>query len=109
MTVKDFAQKSNFGILCMPSPDKEIDGVYIGDLLSWVMGKAESGNIWITIMSNVNIIAVAALTDVSCIVLSENVSIDEDVLKVAESKGINVLHTTLSSYEASIKIFGIIR
>ena len=56
MTIQDFAKQLDFKVLCMPEPEREIDGVYIGDLLSWVMGKAESGNIWITIMSNINIL-----------------------------------------------------
>ena len=53
MTVEYFAKELGLGTLCMPSPDREIDGAYIGDLLSWVMGKASQGNVWITIMSNI--------------------------------------------------------
>lgn len=108
MTTQDFAKQLGFKVLCMPEPDREIDGVYIGDLLSWVMGKAQSGNVWITIMSNINIVAVASLTDVSLILLSENVEPDADALNTARQKGINILSTDLSSYEAATKIAGII-
>ena len=108
MTTQDFAKQLGFKVLCMPDPDREIDGVYIGDLLSWVMGKAQSGNVWITIMSNINIVAVASLTDVSLILLSENVEPDADALNTARQKGINILSTDLSSYEAATKIAGII-
>ncbi len=103
MTVKEFAEKSNFEVVCMPSPDKRTDGAYVGDLLSWVMGKAESGNVWITIMSNINIVAVASLADVSCILLAEDVTPDKDALAAANDKGINILKTSLSSYEAAVK------
>ena len=106
MTIQNFAQQLGFKTLCMPEPEREIDGVYIGDLLSWVMGKAKSGNIWITIMSNMNIVAVASLTDVSAILLTENVDPDADALKTAEVKGINILSTPLSAYEAAAKIAG---
>lgn len=106
MTIQNFAQQLGFNTLCMPEPEREINGVYIGDLLSWVMGKAESGNVWITIMSNMNIMAVASLTDVSAILLTENVEPDADALKTAEAKGINILSTPLSSYEAAAKIAG---
>ena len=108
MTIKNFAEQLEFKALCMPSPEREIDGVYIGDLLSWVMGKAESGNIWITIMSNVNILAVATLTDASAILLAEGVELDAEVLRTAEEKGINILSTPLSAYEAATKISGVI-
>ena len=80
MTVYQLANACQFNVLCSPDPDREINGAYIGDLLSWVMGKAQSGNVWITIMNNVNIVAVATLTDVSCILLCENVKADESVI-----------------------------
>lgn len=108
MTIQNFAKQFNFKVLCMPEPEREIDGVYIGDLLSWVMGKAESGNVWITIMSNINIVAVASLTDVSTILLSENVEPDVDALRTAEAKGINILSTPLSSYEVAARIAGVL-
>ena len=41
MTVKDFAEKTGFEVVCAPSPERCVGGVYIGDLLSWVMGKAK--------------------------------------------------------------------
>ena len=88
----------------MPSPDKDVNGVYIGDLLSWVMGRAEAGNVWITIMSNINTIAVATLTDASCIILAEDVSPDDTLIKTAISKGVNLLSTHMSAYDMAVKI-----
>ena len=108
MTVEAFAKSTGFKTLCMPCPDRNVDGVYIGDLLSWVMGKAESDNVWITIMSNLNIVAVATLADVSSIVLCEGVLLDDEVLALAESKGINVLSTEAPAYEAAKIISGIL-
>ena len=109
MTVEAFVKSTDFKTVCMPSPEKEIDGAYVGDLLSWVMGKADSGNVWITIMSNINIVAVATLTDASCIVLAEGVMPDQDALKAAEMKGINILSTNLSAYEAVLAVSRIIK
>ncbi len=109
MTVEAFVKATGFDTVCLPCPEKEIDGAYVGDLLSWVMGKADSGNVWITIMSNINIVAVATLTDASCIVLAEGVSPDADALSAAEAKGINILSTPLSSYEAAITASGLIK
>ncbi len=108
MTAETFASKAGFSVICMPEPDKEVNGAYIGDLLSWVMGRASSSNIWITIMSNINIVAVATLSDVSCILLAEGVTLGEDVTELALSKGINILSSPLSAYECAVKISGII-
>lgn len=108
MTVKALAEQLGCKILCMPSPDKEICGTYIGDLLSWVMGNAEQGNVWITIMSNINTVAVATLVDTSCILLAEDVVPDEELLQVATAKGVNILSTPLSTYKAALKLSEII-
>ena len=108
MTVSEFATACQFNILCCPEPDREINGAYIGDLLSWVMGRAQADNVWITIMSNINVVAVASLSDVSCVLLAENVTLDDEVLNTAKTKGINILSTNLAAYDAAIKVSGII-
>ena len=104
MKISDFATKINAEILSMPDPDAEISGGYCGDLLSWVMGRAEEGQVWITIMSNINTVAVASLADVSAILLSENVEIDDSVIAKANEQGINLLRTEMSSFEAAVKL-----
>lgn len=108
MTVYELSQNSQFNVLCLPDPEREINGVYIGDLLSWVMGKAEADNVWITIMSNINVVAVASLSDVSCVLLAEDVALDNEVLNTAKQKGINILSTALSAYDAAVKISGML-
>ena len=108
MTVENFTKLSGFELITMPHPETEIDGAYVGDLLSWVMGKAGEGNLWITIMTNVNIVAVAMLREISAIILAENVEIDGEVIEAAKLKGINILRTPLASYEAAKKIADII-
>ena len=109
MTVNDLASAAGFSIVCDPCSDRMVSGVYIGDLLSWVMGKAKSDDVWITIMSNINVVAVASLSDVSCILLAEGVTIDRDIIDVANAKGVNVLTTELSAYEAAIRISDLIK
>ena len=83
MTVKDLLKTENFTSVTLPEGEREINGVYIGDLLSWVMGKAQANNAWITIMSNINVAAVAALTDVSCVILAEGVEMEAEVIKTS--------------------------
>ncbi len=108
MTAKVFVESAGFKVVTMPDPEREISGAYIGDLLSWVMGRAESGNVWITIMSNSNIVAVASLADVGCILLTEGVLLDDDVIALAGSKGINIFSTELATFEAAVKVKDII-
>ena len=106
MTVESLLQLGFLEPIVLSEPDREIEGVYIGDLLSWVMGRASSGDAWITIMSNINIIAVASLADTACIILAENVELESNIIETAQSKGINILRTSKSIYEIAVEISG---
>ena len=97
-----------FTALALPDGSREIDGVYIGDLLSWVMGRAQMDNAWITIMNNVNVIAVASLADTSCVILAEDVDLSEELVHTAQAKGVNVLGSSLPIYETAVKLAGLI-
>ena len=108
MTVNELVAKCGFSAITIPEPNREVSGAYIGDLLSWVMGRANSGDAWITIMSNQNIVAVATLADVSCIILAENVKLDDEVTNIANSKGINILSSENNAYEIALRIGGLI-
>ena len=98
MTVEKFAENFGYEVLCIPEPDKEIENGYAGDLLSWVMGRLEEGSAWVTIMSNVNIVAVATLSDPSCIILSEGVDPDEGVIERAQTQRVNILRTQKTTF-----------
>ena len=89
--------------------DREISGCYIGDLLSWVMGRALEGNVWITIMSNINIVAVASLTDAACILLAENVVPDEDVIKKAEMQDVIILKSDKTAYVLATGLYELMK
>lgn len=84
--------------------DREVSGCYIGDLLSWVMGRAKPDDVWITIMSNINIAAVASLADVACIILAEGVLPDEGVREKADLQDIIIFGSDKTSYELAAQI-----
>lgn len=86
--------------------DREINGCYIGDLLSWVMGRAQADNVWITIMNNINIVAVAALADVACILLCEDVKVDQSIIDKANSQNIIIVSSKLTAFELAEKLVG---
>lgn len=107
LKVKDLLAHG-FQAVSLPDGDREIDGVYIGDLLSWVMGRAQMDNAWITIMTNVNVIAVATLADTSCVILAEGVSMPEELVRTAEAKDVNILGSDDPIFETTIKLAGLL-
>ena len=104
MTVKELAEGLALECVCMPEPGREVEGGYTGDLLSWVMGRAQAGDAWITIMSNQNIVAVATLTDVALIILAEDVRPDPGVAELAERKGINLFRSPEAAFPLCAKV-----
>lgn len=106
MTVNQLAESCSFKAVCIADGEREVNGCYIGDLLSWVMGRAEEDNAWITIMSNINVIAVASLSDVSCVILAEGVTLDDEVKNVAIEKGINILVSDKPIFQTAVEISG---
>ena len=106
MTVNELMTACGFEAICLPDPDREVNGAYVGDLLSWVMGRAQEDNAWVTIMSNINVIAVASLSDVACVILAEGVTLDDELKATAEQKEINVLKTELPAFETAQLLSG---
>jgi hypothetical protein len=104
MTVSELKEQLQLTAYALPNGAREVTGGYTGDLLSWVMGRAEAGDAWITIMSNANIVAVATLADLSCILLAEGVVPDKSVAELAAAKGINLLGAQESAYALGARL-----
>lgn len=104
MTVKELAELSGMQAFLLPDGQREIQGGYAGDLLSWVMGRAQADCVWVTIMSNRNVAAVAQLTDVACVVLAEGVLPDPELLTACTQHSINLLGAEADTYTVCTRI-----
>ncbi len=107
MVVKDFAEGNSMEILAGSKniEKNNISGVCICDLLSWVMSHANRGDAWITVHTHLNIVAVAVLTEVSCIVIPEGIKVEQPTLNKADEEGIVIIGTDLSAYEICCKAY----
>jgi predicted transcriptional regulator len=83
----------------------EINGGYCSDLLSDVMGNASEGDVWITLQTHKNIMAVAALKEVAAIVVVKGLQPQSDVLELSNKEGIPVLGTSLPAFEVAGKLY----
>jgi serine kinase of HPr protein (carbohydrate metabolism regulator) len=106
LTVKDLVDQFGFELVTGSDfLENEINDVYIGDLLSWVMGKAKENSAWITIQGHINIIAVAVLINCSCIIIAESAEISSDTIEKAKAENIPLFKTGHSEYEIARKFF----
>jgi len=107
MTLQDLIDKGVFEVICKgDNLDKVISKPFCCDLLSIAMSKAPKDSAWVTVMGNGNTLAVASLTEVSCIVLAEGSSLDEGTLNRAKMEDICVFRTDMSVFDAATIING---
>lgn len=104
MTVEELSRALSLETVVAGDSGREATGGYCGDLLSWVMGRAPSGCVWLTVMGNVNAVAVAVLADVACILLTEGSPLDEAAQIRAEAQGVAVLRSPRPAYELAVEI-----
>lgn len=99
MLVNEIVEKMNLKVITTKAKlDKEITGGFVGDLLSVVMGKAKENSAWITIQGHLNIVAVASLVGVACIIVTEGFEVENDTIEKANEENIPILVTSKSSY-----------
>lgn len=104
MTVAELIKEWDLETVTEGDLSRPITGGYCGDLLSWVMGRAGAGSVWMTVMGNVNAVAVAVLADTACILLTENSPLDEAAKARAEAQGVTVLRSAESTYTLAARL-----
>ncbi|MFR5832980.1 MAG: hypothetical protein ACLUE6_03435 [Acutalibacteraceae bacterium] len=106
MTVSGLMDLLNAKAVHLADGDREISTGYCGDFLSFVMGKAPADCAWFTVMSNLNVCAVASLTDCAVVVLCEGVNPDEALVEKVKQQDVNLLTTDFDVYNAALKTNG---
>lgn len=110
MTVRELIEKLNLTVFCgEENLDNEIKGGYVSDLLSDVMGFAQEGHVWITLQTHKNVIAIASLKELACVLLVKDNKPDDDMLEQAKEEGIPVLGTDRQTFEAAGEIYQLIK
>ena len=108
MTVRGLMEQGIFKVVNQGDGlNREITTPFCCDLLSIAMGRAPAGCAWVTVMGNMNTLAVAALTDAACVILAEGAVLDEVAKKKAADQEITVMSTDMPIFEAALKIYGL--
>ena len=106
MTVKDIIEKMNLKVYSGENNlGNEIKGGYVSDLLSDVMGFAQEGHAWVTLQTHKNVIAIASLKELACVILVKGNKPDDDMLEQAKEEDIPVLGTTEQTFEVAGQIY----
>ena len=85
--------------------DRLITGGFATDLLSHGIGNAASGDAWLTVLSNPNIIAPASIADVACIIVCDSTPVTDALKAKCEAMGISLLSTDLPITDMSVFLY----
>lgn len=106
MTVRDVVGSLGLEVLAQHDGlDQEVTGGYASDLLSDVMAHGRMGDLWVTLQTHRNIIAVAALKELAAVVLVNGRRPDLETLEKAAEEGVILLGSRLSAFELVGKLY----
>ena len=103
MTIQDIVAQENISVTFL-AEDKPVERIFCCDLLSVAMARAPEGSAWVTVMTNANVVAVASLADVACVVLAEGYDYDSAAVEAAKKGHITLLRSRLPIYETATGI-----
>lgn len=108
MTVRELAEQIDLNIVAGEDGlNTEVTFGMVSDLLSNVMGMADSGCIWVTMHVHQNIVAVASLSALSAVVVAGGAEPDGDTITKADAEGIPLFTTELSQFEVCGQIYSL--
>ncbi|MBI4843427.1 MAG: hypothetical protein HY809_03775 [Nitrospirae bacterium] len=110
MNLAELAEKLSLKVLTYSEGlERNISGCYVSDMLSDVMANSRKDEIWITIQTHSNILAVASLKNLSGIIIVNKREVDEETLKKAASEHVTIFSSDLTAFEAAGRIYKLIR
>jgi len=87
--------------------DRDVDKVIVGDLLSFIMGTASEGSVWVTIQAHLNVAAVAVLKDLPMIVIAAGRNAPQDLIDRCIKENICLVSVKSTLYGTCCKMAGL--
>lgn len=106
MTTKDVIEKIGLRSLSK-FEHRDVDGVFVSDMVSDVMAGAKSGNLWLTVQTHKSIVPAANLVDVSAIVITSGKQVPAETLDLASDHDVAILWSDLPTFELVGKLYGL--
>ena len=105
MKLSELIPLINAEVLAQSDTDPEIECGYTCDLLSWVMAHGAPGMAWVTVQTHMNVIAVAVLSEMACVILPDSIRMEAESLDKASAEGMTVLTSPFSAYEICGRLY----
>ena len=89
--------------------NRQVTGGYVSDLLSDVMGNSKEGQIWITLQTHKNVMAIASLKDLAAVIMVKGFMPDEDTIEHSNQEGVPVLVTNEQTFDIAGKLYELLK
>ena len=110
MKISDMVEELSLEVIAFKDGlQNDVSGAYVSDLLSDVMGKSKKGDIWITIQTHLNIVAVASHANLAGIIITGGRKPQDDILQKAEAEKILIATTPLPAFETAGKLYQLLK
>jgi hypothetical protein len=98
MTVEDLVEGLGLQVIAPGEIRRAVTGGYASDLLSCVMARAKTGNVWVTLQAHPNVVAVASLLDLAAVIVAEGVTPDHETVERAEQNRVTLLGSPQTTF-----------
>lgn len=106
MKVSDLVKKYDLKVFSgKKGLESNVSGGYVSDLLSDVMGNAAENEVWITLQTHQNVMAIASLKDLAAVILVKDLEPDAATIEHSMEEGIPILGTTMETFEIAGKLY----
>jgi len=91
---------------CEEGLSREVRGGYASDLISDVIANAAEGDLWVTLQTHQNTVAVAGMKELAGIVLVNGREPEPNTLRMAAQQNVPLLVSALPAFELIGRLYG---
>lgn len=105
MKIADVVEALSLDLLCCGDKSREATSVISGDLMSFIIGKAKSGSIWVTVQNHLNVAAVAVLKEIPLIIVASGRPVMDDLKTRCDMEHIALAISEESSFTLCHRLY----
>ncbi len=109
LTVSDVAEKLGLKVVVRGDLSEIVSGCYVSDLLSDVMAHSKERELWITLQTLPNIVAVAVIKGIAALILTNGRNPEPATVIKAETEKMTIMISHHSTFELAGLLYSMIK
>ena len=109
LTIKDIIEKLGLDVKAKGEMARDVTGCYISDLLSDVMANSKDHELWVTLQTHPNVVAVAVIKGISGVIITNGRCPEADTVRKAEAEKVTIMTTSHSTFDIAGMLYNLLR